>query len=118
VGDALVSVQNEFSPVFRSSEPEIAVCEELGLAFLPWSPFGGGRVAKQIGELVPAFGDAARKRGVSPQQICLAWMLAISPCVIPIPGASRPRSVADSVAAADIRLTGDELARLDGGRSR
>jgi aryl-alcohol dehydrogenase-like predicted oxidoreductase len=45
-------------------------------------------------------------------------MLAISPCVIPIPGASRPRSVADSVAAADIRLTGDELARLDGGRSR
>jgi aryl-alcohol dehydrogenase-like predicted oxidoreductase len=118
VGEPLVSVQNEFSPVFRSSEPEIAVCEELGLAFLPWSPFGGGRVAKQIGELVPAFGDAARKRGVSPQQICLAWMLAISPCVIPIPGASRPRSVADSVAAADIRLTGDELARLDGGRSR
>lgn len=113
IGDALVSVQNEFSPVFRSSEPEIAVCEELGLAFLPWSPFGGGHVAKEIGDRVPAFGEVAREREASPQQICLAWMLAVSPCVIPIPGASRPESVVDSVAAADIRLTDDELARLD-----
>jgi aryl-alcohol dehydrogenase-like predicted oxidoreductase len=113
LGDALVSVQNQFSPVFRSSEPEIAVCGELGLAFLPWSPFGGGRVAKVIGERVPAFGAVASELGVSAQQVCLAWMLAKSPCIIPIPGASRVATILDSVAAADLELTDEQFARLD-----
>ena len=76
LGDTLVSVQNQFSPGFRSSRPEIDVCAELGLAFL-------------------------------------AWELAQSPVVIPIPGAKRPQSIADSAAAADITLTADELGALD-----
>ncbi|MEW9551037.1 aldo/keto reductase [Nonomuraea sp. NPDC050783] len=111
LGDRLVSVQNEYSPRFRSSEPEIDVCAELGLAFLPWSPLGGiGRT----GELSrnPAFHAIADERGVSPQQVCLAWELARSPVVIPIPGASRPETILDSVAAAGLELTADELARL------
>jgi aryl-alcohol dehydrogenase-like predicted oxidoreductase len=57
----------------------------------------------------------ARERGVSPQQVCLAWLLAKSPVVIPIPGASRPESASDSAAAADLELSQDELARLDAG---
>jgi aryl-alcohol dehydrogenase-like predicted oxidoreductase len=109
LGDRLVSVQNQYSPRFRSSEPEIDVCEELGLAFLPWSPLGGiGRT----GELRDAFAEIAAARGVSPQRVCLAWELARSPVVIPIPGASRPESILDSAAAADLELTEEELARL------
>ena len=113
LGDALVSVQNQFSPAFRSSAPEIEVCDELGLAFLPWSPLGGLNDAKSLSEKHPAFAEVAERRGVSAQQVALAWELAQSPCVIPIPGAKRPQSVADSAAAADLELTDDELAALD-----
>lgn len=113
LGGALVSVQNQFSPKFRSSAPEIEVCEELGLAFLPWSPLGGLGDAKELAAHHPAFAEVAEARGVSPQQVALAWELAQSPVVIPIPGAKRPSSVTDSAAAADLDLTADELARLD-----
>ena len=113
LGDALVSVQNQFSPAFRSSKPEIDVCTELGLAFLPWSPLGGLSNAKELADKHPAFADIATDRGVSAQQVALAWELAQSPVVIPIPGAKRPSSITDSAAAADIELTDDELARLD-----
>jgi aryl-alcohol dehydrogenase-like predicted oxidoreductase len=115
LGDALVSVQNQFSPAYRSSRPEIDVCAELGLAFLPWSPLGGLGDAKQLAERHPAFAEVAESRGVSPQRVALAWELAQSPVVIPIPGAKRPGSIRDSAAAADLELTADELARLDGG---
>jgi aryl-alcohol dehydrogenase-like predicted oxidoreductase len=113
LGDALVSVQNQFSPVFRSSEPEIDVCAELGIAFLPWSPLGGLRRAKDVGSTTDAFGKVAEKHGVSPQRVCLAWMLAKSPVVIPIPGASRTASVQDSAAAVTLRLDDEDVAALD-----
>jgi aryl-alcohol dehydrogenase-like predicted oxidoreductase len=112
LGDALVSVQNQFSPRFRSSEPEIGVCEDLGLTFLPWSPLGGIAKAKDLGSSYAAFNEVADDRGVSPQQICLAWELALSPCVVPIPGASRPASIQSSAAAVDISLSDDEMSRL------
>ena len=113
LGDALVSVQNQFSPAFRSSKPEIEVCEELGLTFLPWSPLGGLSSAKGLGDEHPAFAEIARERGVSPQQVALAWEIAQSPCVVPIPGAKRPSSIQDSAAAGDLELSTEELARLD-----
>lgn len=109
----LSAVQNELSPRFRSSLPEVALCAELGVAFLPWSPLGGMGSAGALGSEHAAFGEVARERGVSPQQVCLAWLLAQSPVVVPIPGASRPESVRNSVAAADLTLTPAELARLD-----
>lgn len=112
LGDRLVSVQNQFSPKFRSSAPEIEVCEELGLAFLAWSPLGGLSDAKELAAQHPAFAEVAAARGVSAQQVALAWELAQSPVVIPIPGAKRPSSILDSAAAADLELTSDELARL------
>ena len=113
LGDALVSVQNQYSPAFRSSQAEIEVCEELGLAFLPWSPLGGLGDAKELAAKHPAFATVAQAHGVSPQQVALAWELAQSPVVIPIPGAKRPQSIRDSAAAADLELTADELASLD-----
>ncbi|MFB4291837.1 aldo/keto reductase [Nonomuraea sp. ATR24] len=116
LGERLVSVQNRFSPAVRDGEPELRLCDELGLAFLPWSPLGGiSRSALESGE--PAggtvFHEVARERGVSPQRVCLAWLLALSPRVIPIPGATRPASITDSAAAAGLRLTPGELARLN-----
>ncbi|HEV7203774.1 MAG TPA: aldo/keto reductase [Jatrophihabitans sp.] len=113
LGDALVSVQNQFSPAFRSSRPEIDVCAELGLAFLPWSPLGGLGDAKELATKHPAFAEVADEAGVSAQQVALAWELAISPAVIPIPGAKRPTSITDSAAAADLVLTDDQFARLE-----
>ncbi|MCW2776864.1 MAG: aldo/keto reductase [Frankiales bacterium] len=104
----LAAVQNEFSPRFRSSEPELRLCAELGIAFLPWSPLGGIDRNTSDG----GFADVARERGVSPQQVVLAWMLAKADVVVPIPGASRPSSITDSAAAADLVLTPEELARL------
>ena len=109
----LAAVQNELSPRFRSSEPEVEVCAELGVAFLPWSPLGGMGSAASLGTEHAAFGEVARARGVSPQQVCLAWLLAKAPVVIPIPGARRVESILDSVAAAELVLSAEELARLD-----
>ncbi|GII56883.1 oxidoreductase [Planotetraspora thailandica] len=113
LGGRLVSVQNQFSPAFRSSEPELELCAEMGIAFLPWSPFGGISRAGELGSRFSAFSEVAQAHGVSPQQVCLAWMLAKAPVVIPIPGSSRPETIQDSVKAADLKLSADELSRLD-----
>jgi aryl-alcohol dehydrogenase-like predicted oxidoreductase len=113
LGGRLVSVQNQFSPAFRSSEPELELCAEMGIAFLPWSPLGGIAQAGELGSRFAPFAEIAKAREVSPQQVCLAWMLAKAPVVIPIPGSSRPETIRDSVQAAALELTPDELARLD-----
>ena len=106
-------MQNQFSPAFRSSEPELELCAELGIAFLPWSPLGGIAKAGDLGSRFAPFAELAEERGVSPQQVCLAWMLAKSPVVIPIPGSSRPETIRDSAAAVHLELTEQEVTRLD-----
>jgi aryl-alcohol dehydrogenase-like predicted oxidoreductase len=112
LGAGLGAVQNQFSPAFRSSEPEIALCEGLGVAFLAWSPLGGMSNASDLGDQWQRYADVAAKHDVSPQQVCLAWELSLSPAVIPIPGASRPESVTDSVGALALELDDDDLAAL------
>jgi aryl-alcohol dehydrogenase-like predicted oxidoreductase len=111
----LASVQNEFSPDFRSSEAELRHAAAHGIAFLPWSPLGGIGSAGLLGARHTAFAEVAGAHGVSPQQVTLAWMLAKAPVVIPIPGASRPESITDSARAAGLVLTGGELSYLDAG---
>ena len=112
LGGRLVSVQNQFSPAFRSSLDELEHCAALGIAFLPWSPLGGIARAGAVGQRHGAFQRVADAHGVSPQQVALAWELALAPVVIPIPGASRPESIRDSVRAVELELTADELASL------
>lgn len=112
LGDGLAAVQNQFSPAFRSSRPEIDLCDELGVAFLAWSPLGGMSDASELGSKWRPFSEVAAKHDVSPQQVCLAWELSLSEAVIPIPGASRPESVADSVKGADLVLDPEDLAAL------
>jgi aryl-alcohol dehydrogenase-like predicted oxidoreductase len=113
LGGRLASVQNQYSPAFRSSEPEIRLCEELGIAFLPWSPLGGIRNAAELGTRYRPFAEIAAELGATAQQVTLAWMLATSPAVIPIPGSSRPETIRDSAAAADLALTPEQIRRLD-----
>jgi len=112
LGGRLASVQNQYSPAFRSSQPELDLCTELGVAFLSWSPLGGIKSAADLGTRFAPFQQVADAHGVSPQVVTLAWHLAASPRVIPIPGASRPESIRDSVRAAELTLSDEELALL------
>lgn len=111
----LASVQNEYSPAFRGSLDEVRYCDEHGIAFLAWSPLGGMGAAGQLGSRFPAFTDVAAELQISPQRVALAWELAEAPVVIPIPGASRPETILDSVAAADVALSDEQLQRLSAG---
>ncbi|WP_030343572.1 aldo/keto reductase [Streptomyces sp. NRRL S-1022] len=118
LGDGLVSVQNQYSPAVRDSEPQLHLSTELGLAFLPWSPLGGLSRSSLDGPSGPAsagtaYHRIAAERGVSPQQVALAWLLTRSPAVIPVPGASRPASITDSARAARLELSEAELTQLD-----
>jgi aryl-alcohol dehydrogenase-like predicted oxidoreductase len=112
LGGRLVSVQNQFSPAYQSSRPELDLCDELGIAFLPWSPLGGITKAGGLGDRFASFQQIADAHQVSPQQVCLSWMLALSPVVVPIPGSSRPETIRDSAKAVDLQLTPEELQQL------
>jgi aryl-alcohol dehydrogenase-like predicted oxidoreductase len=118
IGDAFVSVQNQFSPGWRFSADELAHCEAHGLAFIPWSPFGGVSAAGSLDAAAPAFAEVAGELGFSVYRVTLAWHLAQADVVVPIPGASRPQSITDSAAAAELTLTDDQLARLNAARLR
>jgi len=113
LGGRLAAVQNEYSPVHRSTQDTLEECDRCGIAFLPWSPLGGIARAKALGDRLASFHTVAEEHGVSPQQVALAWELAQSPHVIPIPGASRPETILDSLAAVDLVLTPEELATLN-----
>ena len=110
----VASVQNEFSPAFRSSADEVDYCAKHQIAFLAWSPLGGMGAASTLGRSFPQFAEVAAEVGVSPQQVALAWELRQGDTMIPIPGASRPETILDSIAAADLELTDEQCRRLDG----
>jgi aryl-alcohol dehydrogenase-like predicted oxidoreductase len=106
----VVSVQNQLSLGYTSpiAKGEVQACTDRGIAFLPWSPLGGIGSADAPSGVNPVRA-AAQAHGVSPQQVALAWLLALGPTVIPIPGASRPETITDSLQAATLELTDDEL---------
>jgi len=112
----IVAVQNQLSLEYRSplEKGEVALCEQRGIAFLPWSPLGGISKAADAAGAHDPVDEAAAAHGVSPQQVALAWLLSLSPRMIPIPGASRPESIQDSAAAAGLELTPDELRAIAG----
>jgi aryl-alcohol dehydrogenase-like predicted oxidoreductase len=107
----IVSVQNQLSLEYPYpiEKGEVAECERRGIAFLPWSPLGGIPNADRAPASHDPVRAAAEAHGVSPQQVALAWLLALSPAVIPIPGASRPESITDSVRAVELQLSDEEL---------
>jgi len=105
---AIVSVQNRYNATDRKSEPVIDVCELEQIAFLPWAPI-------QQTDDNPAVAAAAKRHDASPRQIVLAWLLARSPQMLPIPGSGSPGHVEDNVAAASIELSPDEVAAITRG---
>ncbi|MEA2468966.1 MAG: hypothetical protein QOJ57_3092 [Thermoleophilaceae bacterium] len=103
------AIQNELSLsyTYPIGKGEVAACEERGIAFLAWSPLGGASAAGEVG--AGAVGRVASEHGVSPQRVALAWLLSLSPAVVPIPGSRRPETILDSVAAAELELRAEEL---------
>jgi aryl-alcohol dehydrogenase-like predicted oxidoreductase len=110
----VVSVQNEFSPRYRLWSEVIDICTENGIAYLPWSPLGGGSNFQKIatGE-IGAFDRIAASKGVTPYALTIAWHLNQFPTSIPIPGASKAASILDSLSGAAITLTPEEIAELN-----
>ena len=110
----IISVQNEYSPNYHHWAEVIDICTEHGIAFLPWSPLGGGRNFKRLGSgEIGAFKTLADIKGVSPYALTIAWHLAKFPTSIPIPGASKAASILDSLEGTKITLTAAEIAELD-----
>jgi aryl-alcohol dehydrogenase-like predicted oxidoreductase len=110
----IATVQNRWSPYDRTPETSgvLAYCAAHAIAFLAYSPFGGGNKAKHLGSL----GTLAREAsawGMSPHRMVLAWMLAKSPVAIPIPGARRAESILDSAVAGDVEVTPEDVAKIE-----
>ena len=108
----LVSVQNEFSPRCRVDADVLDHCESTGIAFLPWSPLGGFRQAHDIGSHYVEFEFVGRELGFTAQEVVLAWLLKMSPAMIPIPGATKPETVDSIVRCLDVQLDDEQFRRL------
>jgi pyridoxine 4-dehydrogenase len=104
----LVSIQNRFNVIDRASAPLVDLCEQEDLVFLPWAPI-------QQSARKAAVAVAARRRGVTERQIVLAWLLASSPAILPIPGTGSPEHAEENVAAVSIDLSRDELEAISKG---
>ena len=104
----IVSVQNRYSLADRSSEDVLLHCEKNGIAFLPWYPLGDGAALK-----LSRVKKLAEKLKASPAQIAIAWLLAKSPVMLPIPGTSSIAHLEENVAAAKLKLSKEDLAALD-----
>ena len=103
----IVSVQNRANPSDRSSDDVLAACERDRIAFIPWAPVGGHRPGDGSG-----LGEVAARHDASPVQIAIAWLLARSPVMLPIPGTSSVAHLDENIDAAAIELTQDDLALL------
>ncbi len=103
----IVSVQNEYNVSDRRSDPVLAECERLGIAFLPWFPLGAGQclTARKVQRV-------ARRRGATPAQVALAWLLARSPVMLPIPGTASVAHLEENVAAVDVELSAEDFTDL------
>lgn len=111
LGDRLVAVQNQYSPIYLDTQDTLEHCAKLGIAFVCWSPLGGFRKPKDESKFDP-FREVAAAHGVSYQQVVLAWELAKGDHMFVIPGAHRPETILDSLNAGDLELTDEELAKL------
>ncbi len=110
----IVSVQNQYNPWHRQPEFDgvLEYCDRQKLTFLPWSPLGGSRRASKLGD-IKAIASLARDKGVSVYAIVLAWVRAKSPCIVPIPGASKVSSIEDSVKSVQVKLSSQEVQQID-----
>jgi aryl-alcohol dehydrogenase-like predicted oxidoreductase len=104
----IVSVQNRYNLSDRSSEDVLAACEKEGIAFLPWYPLAAGGHASAGGALA----RVARRHSATAVQVAIAWLLARSPMMVPIPGTASVAHLEENAAAASIRLSTEDLKNL------
>ncbi|HTP62931.1 MAG TPA: aldo/keto reductase [Burkholderiales bacterium] len=104
----IVSVQNEYNLENRSSESVLKACEKLGIAFLPWYPLGAGEALKSA-----KVKSLARKRKATAAQVALAWLLAKSPLMLPIPGTADLKHLEQNAGAAEFALSPEEMKALN-----
>src|SRR5215470_14603245 len=105
----VATVQNHYNLANRKSEDVLEYCEQQGIGFMPWYPLEAGKLAARGGPVAAI----AAAHGATPGQVALAWLLARSPVMLPIPGTSSVEHLEENVAAAELELTADELAELD-----
>jgi aryl-alcohol dehydrogenase-like predicted oxidoreductase len=103
----IVSVQNRYSVYERTSEPVLELCSLEEIAFLPWRPVEGGELAAGV------VTEIARRNRATPAQVALAWLLAHSPVMLPIPGTSKVAHLEENLGAVALELAPSELAELD-----
>jgi len=106
----IVSVQNLFNLVKRDAEPLLDHCEENGIGFIPWFPLATGELAADGGPLA----EIAAETGAEPSQLALAWLLRRSPVMLPIPGTSSVAHLDQNLGAAELELTDEQFAALEG----
>lgn len=104
-----MSVQNRYNLTDRVHEKVLDYCEKEGLGFIPWFPLATGGLAKAGG----ALDSVAKKHDATPAQIALAWLLARSPVMLPIPGTSSVKHLEENLAGAEVKLSKEELAAVD-----
>jgi pyridoxine 4-dehydrogenase len=106
---SIVSVQNRYSLADRGSEDVLQYCEQENLGFIPWFPLAAGRMSGSDSPI----SDAAARLKVTPSQVALAWLLARSPVMLPIPGTSKLQHLEENVAAAGLKMDADIMQQLD-----
>lgn len=109
----IASVQNQYNPWHREPESDgvLEYCETEKLTFFPWSPLGGSRRVTSLQDM-PVIAKLAAEKNVSVYCIVLAWLMAKSPCIVPIPAATKLSSIEDSVKAIDVKLTDEEVQQI------
>ena len=105
----IVSVQNRYSVTDRGSEDVLEYCEQEKLGFIPWFPLAAGRVTGSESPI----GRIASRWKATPSQVALAWLLARSPVILPIPGTSRLEHLEENVAAAELKIDANRMQELD-----
>ena len=113
----VVSIQNEYSPRYRGEQDVLDKCTELGIAFLPWSPLGGAAQAGEVGSRYSDFAAVATEVGATAQEVVLAWLLALTPVMIPIPGATKTATVDSIIRSTEVKLTSAQVERLTAAES-
>jgi aryl-alcohol dehydrogenase-like predicted oxidoreductase len=113
----VVSIQNEYSPRYRGEQDVLDKCAELGIAFLPWSPLGGAAQAGEVGSRYSDFAAVATEVGATAQEVVLAWLLALTPVMIPIPGATKTATVDSIIRSTELKLTSTQVERLTAAES-
>jgi len=106
----IVSVQNRYSITDRGSEDVLEYCEKEKMGFIPWFPLAAGRVSGSDSPI----GRIAAQWKATPSQVALAWLLARSPVMLPIPGTSKVKHLEENVAAAELKIDASKLQALDG----